>query len=104
MAVFDAEAYLRAVGERWEPDDYEPGVLCNPVLAAAAAALVAVDALTLGRAQAIIGDYSPAPAPGADRSHLTGARAAQDAASPPPGIARLRVVPCDRVIDQPWAG
>ena len=69
MAVFDAEAYLRAVGERWEPDDYEPGVLCNPVLAAAAAALVAVDALTLGRAQAIIGDYSPAPAPGADRSH-----------------------------------
>ena len=58
MAVFDAEAYLRAVGERWEPDDYEPGVLCNPVLAAAAAALVAVDALTLGRAQAIIGDYS----------------------------------------------
>ena len=102
MAVFDAEAYLRAVGERWEPDDYEPGVLCNPVLAAAAAALVAVDALTLGRAQAIIGDYSPAPAPGADRSHFTGARAAQDAASPPPGIARLRVVPCDRVIDQPW--
>ena len=102
MAVFDAEAYLRAVGERWEPDDYEPGVLCNPVLAAAAAALVAVDAITLGRAQAIIGDYSPAPAPGADRSHLIGVRAAQDAASPPPDIARLRVVPCDRVIDQPW--
>ena len=102
MAVFDAEAYLRAVGEQWEPDDYEPGVLCNPVLAAAAAALVAVDAITLGRAQAIIGDYSPAPAPGADRSQLTGARAAPDAASPPPDTARLRVVPCNRVIDQPW--
>jgi hypothetical protein len=92
VAVFDAEAYLRAVGERWEPDGYEPGVLCNPVLAAAAAALVAVHAITLERAQAIIGDYSPAPAPGA----------AQDAASPPPDTARLRVVPCDRVIDQPW--
>jgi len=47
VAVFDAEAYLRAVGERWRPDDYEPGVLCNPVLAATAAALVAVDAITL---------------------------------------------------------
>ena len=102
MPEFDAEAYLRAVGERWEPDDHEPGVLCNPVLAATAAALVAVDAITLGRAQAIIGDYSPAPAPGADRSHLMGAAAAQDAASPPPDIARPRVVPCDRVIDQPW--
>jgi hypothetical protein len=99
---FDAEAYLRAVGERWEPEGHEPGVLCNPVLAAAAAALVAVDAITLGRAQAIIGDYSPAPAPGADRGRLMGVAAAQDAASPPPGIARPRVVPCDRVIDQPW--
>ena len=102
MAVFDAEAYLRAVGERWEPERYEPGVLCNPVLAATAAALVAVDAITLERAQAIIAGYSPAPAPGAARSHLAGAAAVQDAASPPPGIARLRVVPCDRVIDQPW--
>jgi len=102
VAVFDAEAYLRAVGERWRPDDYEPGVLCNPVLAATAAALVAVDAITLGHAQAIIGDYSPAPPPGADCSHLIGARAAQDAASPPPDIGRLRVVPCDRVIDQRW--
>ena len=102
MPEFDAEAYLRAVGERWEPEDHEPGVLCNPVLAAAAAALVAVDAITLGDAQAIIDDYSPAPAPGADRSHLMGAAATQDAASPPPDIARPRVVPCDWVIDQPW--
>ena len=102
MAEFAAEAYLRAVGERWRPDDYEPGVLCNPVLAATAAALVAVDAITLGRAQAVIGGYSPAPAPGADRSHLIGAAAAQDTASPPPDIGRLRVVSCDRIIDQPW--
>jgi hypothetical protein len=102
VAVFDAEAYLRAVGERWRPGDYEPGVLCNPVLAATAAALVAVDAITLGRAQATIAGYSPAPASGAGRSHLTGARAAQEAASPPPDIGGLRVVPCDRVIDQPW--
>ena len=102
MPEFDAEAYLRAVGERWEPQGHEPGVLCNPVLAAAAAALVAVDAITLGHAQAIIDDYSPAPAPGADRSHLMGAAATQDAASPPPDIARPRVMPCDWVIDQPW--
>ena len=103
VAGFDAEAYLRAVGERWEPDDHEPGVLCNPVLAATAAALVAVDAVTLARAQAIVGDYcSPAPAPGADRSQLAGAPAAHDAASPPPDTSRPRVVPCDRVIDQPW--
>jgi hypothetical protein len=102
VAGFDAEGYLRAVGERWGPDDHEPVVLCNPVLAATAAALVAVDAITLGRAQAIIGDYSGAPAPEADRRHLIGARTAQDAAPPPPDIARPRVVPCDRVIDQPW--
>jgi len=102
VAVFDAEAYLRAVGERWEPERYEPGVLCNPVLAATAAALVAVDAITLEHAQAIIADYSPAPAPGADRSHPISAAAAQDAASPPPDTARLRVAPCDQVIDQPW--
>jgi len=102
VAGFDAEVYLRAVGERWDPDDHEPGVLCNPVLAATAAALVAVDAITLGRAQAIIGDYSPAPAPGAGRSHLIGAWAAQDAAPPPPHIARPRLVPCSLVIDRPW--
>jgi hypothetical protein len=102
VAVFDAEAYLRAVGERWEPERYEPGVLCNPVLAATAAALVAVDAITLSRAQAIIAGYSPAPAPAAGRSHLISAAAAQDAASLPPDIGRLRVLPCDRVIDQPW--
>lgn len=76
-------------------------MLCNPVLAATAATLVAVDAITLERAQAIIGEYSPAPAPGAGRSHLTGAAAAQDAASPP-DTTRLRVVPCDRVIDRSW--
>jgi len=102
VAVFDAEAYLRAVGARWEPERYEPGVLCNPVLAATAAALVAVDAITLEHAQAIIAGYSPAPAPGTAPSHLTGAAAAQDTAPPPPDTARLRVVPCDQVIDQPW--
>jgi len=101
--MFDAEAYLRAVGGRWDPDDHEPGVLCNPVLTATAAALVAVDAITLARAQAVIGDYySPAPAPGADRSHPAGAAAAPDAASPPPDLAPPRVVPCDWVIDRPW--
>jgi hypothetical protein len=93
VAVFDAEGYLRAVGGRWEPGDREPGVLCNPVLAAAAAALVAVDAITLGRARAVIGDFSPAA--GAGRGRLTGGAAAQDAASPP-GAALPRVVPCDR--------
>jgi hypothetical protein len=80
VAGFDAEVYLRAVGELWEPEGHEPGVLCNPVLAAAAAALVAVDAITLARAQAIIDDYSPAPASGADRSH--GARCSHAGGKP----------------------
>jgi hypothetical protein len=103
VAGFDAEGYLRAVGERWEPGDHEPGVLCNPVLAAAAAALVAVGAVTLARAQAIVADYcAAAPAPGADRSRLAAAPAAHDAASPPPDTSSSRVVPCDRVIDRPW--
>jgi len=66
-----------------EPDGREPGALSNPVLATVAA-LVAVDAITLGRAQAVIGDHFAAPGPGSDRSQLIGARAAQDAASPHP--------------------
>ena len=62
MAGLDAERYLRLTGEQWVRErGGTGGPPCNPVLAAAAAALVAVDAMTLADAQALIGDYDPAP-------------------------------------------
>jgi hypothetical protein len=102
VAGFGAEAYLRAAGERWARDDRGIGGLYDPVLASTAAALVAVDAITLARAQAVIDDYNSAPASRADRSRLPSTREMPDAASPPPDIGQLRVVPCNWVIDQPW--
>jgi hypothetical protein len=73
MAGFDAERYLRLTG---------PGR--NPAFAAAAAALVAVDAISIANAQALIDDHDPAPAFGQDHRD--------------PVSSQLRVVPCERVI------
>jgi hypothetical protein len=78
MAGFDAERYLRLTGPRR-----------NPAFAAAAAALVAVDAITTANAQALIDDRDPAP---------TSGQAHRD-----PVSSQFRVVPCGRVIDQPGA-
>jgi hypothetical protein len=78
MAGFDAERYLRLTG---------PGR--NPAFAAAAAALVAVDAISIANAQALIDDHDPAPAFGQDHRD--------------PVSSQLRVVPCERVIYQPGA-
>ncbi len=78
MARFDAEKYLRLTG---------PGR--DPAFAAAAAALVAVDAITIADARALIDDHDQAPAPGQDRGD--------------PVSSQLRVVPCERVFDLPGA-
>lgn len=76
MTGFDPERYLRLTGEQWERNGGSAdGLPCNPVLAATAAALVAVDAITIADAQAIIDDYSPSPASGDDRRHLTSGQA-----------------------------
>ena len=63
--------------------------------------LVAVGAMTTATARAVIDEYYQALAPGAD-DHVMTRRADRPVASAPPGIGQLRVVPCGRVIDQPW--
>lgn len=103
VAGFNAERYLRLTGERSVRDGGSiHGPPCHPALAATAAALVAVDAMTIADARAVIGDYYPAPASAEDGGHLTGRQATRSAASARPGLGPLRVVPCGRVLDQPW--
>jgi hypothetical protein len=98
---FDAERYLRLVGERWVPDgkDILPW---NPVLAATGAALVAVGAMTNSAARAVIDEYYQATASAEGRRYLMGRAAARPVATAPPDIGQFRVVPCERAIDQPW--
>ena len=101
MTGFDAERYLRLVGERWVPDGKD-GPPWNPVLAAAGAALVAAGAMTNSAAQAIIDEYYQASASAEGRRYLMSRQAARPVAAAPPDIGQLRVVPCERVIDQRW--
>lgn len=102
MAGFDAGRYLRLTAERWErAGGRTGGPPCNPVLAAAAAALVAVDAMTIADARALIGAYDPAPASGQDHRDPVSGQTGQSVTPAGPGIGQLRVVPCGRVIDQP---
>jgi hypothetical protein len=109
VAGFDGEKYLRLLGERWvRKGGAARRPPHSPVLAAAAAALVAVDAITLAAAQAVVDDYDlyrgqgrQDPVSGRpDRPAAPAARAAP-AAEALPGIGEVRVVPCERVIDQP---
>jgi len=99
MAGFDGERYLRLIGERWV---MKGGAARrpprSPVLAAAAAALVAVDAITIEAAQAVVGEYDLSQGQG-HRDPVSG-KMGQPAAPAPPG-SEFRVVPCERVIDQP---
>ncbi len=93
MAGFDAERYLRQAGERWVSEGGSShGPPWNPVLASTGAALVAAGAMTTAAARSVIGDYDRALGSGKARPGL----------SARPGIGQLRVVPCERVIDQPW--
>ena len=100
MAGFDAEGYLRLAGEQWIREgggtDRWPR---NPVLAAAASALVAVDAMTFADAQAVIADYDPAPTRAGDHRDPVSGETGQPPARP--DLGQLRVVPCGRVIDRP---
>jgi hypothetical protein len=72
----------------------------HPVLAAAAAALVAVDAMTLADARALLADYDPALARGRGHRDPVSAQTARRVAPARPDLGRLRVVPCQRVIDR----
>jgi hypothetical protein len=99
---FDAERYLRLTGQQWAREGGSTGgPPGNPVFAAAAAALVAVDAMTIANARALIGDYDPALIPGHDHRDPAGRKTGRAGTPTRPGIGQLRVVPCERVIDQP---
>jgi hypothetical protein len=104
VAGFDAESYLRLTGERWIREGRRTdGLPCSPVLPAAGAALVAVGAITSAAARAVIDDYHEAQALRQPSRRLPLiAQAAGPAAAAPPRFGQLRVVPCSRVIDQPW--
>jgi hypothetical protein len=102
VAGFDAEQYLRVTGEQRAGDGGGTGwPPCDPVLAATAAALVAVDAITIASARALIGDDGPALNLGPDRGDQAGGETDRFVAPVQPAIGQLRVVPCERVIDQP---
>jgi hypothetical protein len=102
VAGFDAERYLRLTGEQWVREGGGTGRWPrNPVLAAAAAALVAVDAMTFANAQALITDYAPALTRARDHRDPVSRETGQPVAPARPDIGQLRVVPCERVIDRP---
>jgi hypothetical protein len=101
VARFDSEAYLRLIGEqRLREGGSIDAAAFHTVLVAAAAALVAVDAITTANAQAIIDEYGLAVTLRQDR-HLISGQASRPLASAAPDIGQVRVVPCRRVIDQP---
>lgn len=90
MAGFDAERYLRLTGERWAgTGGGTGGPPGNPVLAAAAA-LVAVDAMTIANARALIGDYGPALILGRDHPDPVGSDTGRSVAPTRPGIGQFR--------------
>ncbi|HEX5303291.1 MAG TPA: hypothetical protein VFW50_40505 [Streptosporangiaceae bacterium] len=102
MAGFDGERYLRLLGERWvRKGGAARRPPHSPVLPAAAAALVAVDAITIAAAQAVVDEYDLSRGQGR-HDPVSGATDRPAApAAPSPGIGEVRVVPCERVIDQP---
>jgi len=105
VSDFDAELYLRLIGEQMLLDrgDQERGSR-RPPIAEAAGALVAVGVITAPRAEAVLDDYSLAAAlrndPHFRRRTMMGARPAQSEGKPLPP---RRIVPCERTVEQPNA-
>jgi hypothetical protein len=107
MAAFDGERYLRCLGEdlvlesrRTRP---EPGPGFRSALTDAAAALVAVDALTVDQATTITRDYTGALAARGDEAALAGLLM-----RPAPGPSRgrppeeIRAACCEHTMATPW--
>lgn len=95
---FDAELYLRLAGERELLAGDDHGLDTSP-LTAAAHALAAIGAIPAGTARAVLADYHLARACREGRSEPRREAATPE---PPEVIGQLRVVPCGRVIEQPW--
>jgi hypothetical protein len=104
VTEFDAELYLRLAAERTLLDaPGDDGHAEDSPLDVAGHALVAVQAITAGAAQAVVDDYYLALAYRRGehpRRHPRALRSA--AAGGSPRLAALRAVPCWRVLEQPW--
>jgi hypothetical protein len=102
---FDAELYLRLIGEQMLLDrsEQDRGPR-RPPIAEAAAALVAVGIIAAPHADAVLDDYSLAAAlrndPQFRRRTMTAGRSDRSEGKP---LKPRRVVPCERTIDQPQA-
>jgi hypothetical protein len=90
--LMDARHYLQSFGERVlrEPPGDSPFPY-DARLVAAAAALVAVEAVPADLARAIVSQYTLAPA-----------RTAEETGAAAPGIGRWRVAPSGHVIESAW--
>jgi hypothetical protein len=102
---FDAELYLRLIGERMLTDrGGENRGPRRPAIAEAAAALIAIEAIDAQRAESVIDDYSFAVTLRSDRSSPSRAmlRGPQASSEVKP-LRPRRVVPCGRTIEQAQA-
>ena len=107
VSDFDAELYLRLIGERMLTDrSGENHGAGRPTIAEAAAALIAVEAIDAPSAESVLDDYSFATML---RNESNLRRPGMLRAVPPPGSSETkllkprRVVPCARTIDQAQA-
>jgi hypothetical protein len=104
VTEFDAELYLRLAAERTLLDaPGDDGHAEDSPLDVAGHALVAVQAITAGAAQAVVDDYYLALAYRRGehpRRHPRALRSAPAGGSP--RLAALRAVPCWRLLEQPW--
>jgi len=107
VEAFDAELYLRLIGEQMllERGDQDNGQM-RPPIAEAAGALVAVGKIAAAQAEAVLDDYSLAATLRSDphfhhRTMIGASRMAGDVAGTP--FTERRVVPCQATIDQPQA-
>jgi hypothetical protein len=102
---FDAELYLRLIGERMLTDrGGENRGPRRPAIAEAAAALIAIEAIDAPRAERVIDDYSFAASLRGDPSsrHRAMLRSQQPSSEAKP-LKPRRVVPCGRTIEQAQA-
>ena len=103
MREFDAELYLRLIGERMLTDrDDEYNGTRRPAIAEAALALVAVEAIDGGRAEQVLDDYSFAVMLRSAPDQFLRRYVAGASPPPPDGAAPLRprpVVPCARTVE-----
>jgi len=105
VEAFDAELYLRLIGEQMLLDRGNPtGGPWRPPISEAAGALVAIGVIPASQADAVLDDYSLAAAlrndPHFRRRTMLAGRSHRREGKP---LKPRRMVPCERTIEQPHA-